>query len=959
MANTLKFKRGLLAGLPTAAEGEPLFTTDTADLYIGTSTGNQRFQKYIASGATTQILRGDGSLYTFPLNISSPSNGQVLKYNGTAWVNDSDAGITGSGSSGQVAYFTGATTQAGNNNLFWDIANGRLGIGTNVPSNSLHVVGTTLITGSTTTQSFFSKTNSAVAIQSSLWGVAQNVGGADNGMAISLGVDNTTVYGQYQIAFDNLTSGTRTSHRFLTHDGSTLSERIRLDWRGNLGVGISPSTWGITNSTRAIQFNAGSIWTFGSSSLFMGQNYFYNGSARVYYANGAATEYAQISGQHIWYSAASGTAGNVISFSQPMTLTAAGRLLLGTTSESTFLLDVVGNSRITGSVISTDSYRVDATDYASSLSPSRFEIASSGLNVTDRVFDFGDGVRGWNITGLQGGGGNTRMSFNTRSFNVLTEAVRFELSANTIGGAIMQLPFTGVSFAPTSGSATFTGILMTQTINQTGGANGITRGLYVNPTLTAAADFRAIETSNNTGWSYYGAGSANSYFGGNIAVSTTNPATRLSIGTPTPISGLTPTYSNNDQSGLQWYYHTSSPFTRFLDIVAGSINPDGTNGGSVIRFFTNNTSIGNQASEKVRINQDGLFGIGTNNPLARLDVVGISTLPILKIIAADTNGNADFQIISTGTVGNSRIFFGDTAATNGSILYNHSLDALLFGTNGTTDRMRLTNNGNLFVGTFTSDTGEKLQVNGTSRFNDTITLTKGAASTIILNTTDATSTSLLRWYENGSSKALAQYINSNFATTSRQNRLEIGGTLLGGLSLISNGNFVSPPFILSNDGNLGLGVIPTNGYGILQINASAAITTISSFIKLSNSANTYLNRQPVFQFGQGGTNPNGYSHEISASTAGQASNNTLNFALCDGGETTRINVMTLLGSGSVCIGVTSGGNFLNIGASTTAKAQINLAAGTAPTTPTNGDIWFDGTDIKMRIGGVTKTFTLT
>lgn len=139
MANTLKFKRGLVAGIPTAALGEPLFTTDTFDLYIGNGTTNTRFQKYIASGATTQILRGDGSLYTFPLAISSPSAGQVLKYNGTSWVNDSDAGITGSGSAGQVAYFTGATTQAGSNNLFWDATNSRLGVGTNAPAVTLDV----------------------------------------------------------------------------------------------------------------------------------------------------------------------------------------------------------------------------------------------------------------------------------------------------------------------------------------------------------------------------------------------------------------------------------------------------------------------------------------------------------------------------------------------------------------------------------------------------------------------------------------------------------------------------------------------------------------------------------------------------------------------------------------------------------------------------------------------------
>jgi hypothetical protein len=45
-------------------------------------------------------------------------------------------------------------------------------------------------------------------------------------------------------------------------------------------------------------------------------------------------------------------------------------------------------------------------------------------------------------------------------------------------------------------------------------------------------------------------------------------------------------------------------------------------------------------------------------------------------------------------------------------------------------------------------------------------------------------------------------------------------------------------------------------------------------------------------------------------------------------------------------------------AATTAKAQINLASGTAPTSPVNGDIWFDGTNLFMQIGGLTKTFTI-
>jgi len=51
------------------------------------------------------------------------------------------------------------------------------------------------------------------------------------------------------------------------------------------------------------------------------------------------------------------------------------------------------------------------------------------------------------------------------------------------------------SFTPTSGTTIWNAALINPTINQTGGANGITRGLYINPTLTAAANFRAIETT--------------------------------------------------------------------------------------------------------------------------------------------------------------------------------------------------------------------------------------------------------------------------------------------------------------------------------------------------------------------------------------------------------------------------------------------------------------------------------
>lgn len=136
MANTLRFKRGLVSGIPTAALGEPLFTTDTFDLYIGNGTGNTRFQKYIASGTTSQLLRGDGSLLTMPIVLTSPANGEVLKYNGTNWVNSSDAGVTGSGVTNYVSKWT-STGAIGNSQIFDNGTN--VGIGTTAPAAPLSI----------------------------------------------------------------------------------------------------------------------------------------------------------------------------------------------------------------------------------------------------------------------------------------------------------------------------------------------------------------------------------------------------------------------------------------------------------------------------------------------------------------------------------------------------------------------------------------------------------------------------------------------------------------------------------------------------------------------------------------------------------------------------------------------------------------------------------------------------
>jgi len=73
------------------------------------------------------------------ISASGASTNQILKWNGTAWVfaNDENSGtVTGTGTSGQVSFWNGTTSLTGSNNLFWDITNSRLGIGTTTPAAS-------------------------------------------------------------------------------------------------------------------------------------------------------------------------------------------------------------------------------------------------------------------------------------------------------------------------------------------------------------------------------------------------------------------------------------------------------------------------------------------------------------------------------------------------------------------------------------------------------------------------------------------------------------------------------------------------------------------------------------------------------------------------------------------------------------------------------------------------------
>ena len=123
-----------------------------------------------------------------------------------------------------------------------------------------------------------------------------------------------------------------TSGSALTHIWANGgSDAMRLDSSGNLGLGVTPSAW--SSSYKVLQLNTQPAVWGSSDALFLTVNQFQNTSgSNRYIANGFATQYRQDGGQHQWYTAPSGTAGNAITFTQAMTLDASGNLGVGTTS---------------------------------------------------------------------------------------------------------------------------------------------------------------------------------------------------------------------------------------------------------------------------------------------------------------------------------------------------------------------------------------------------------------------------------------------------------------------------------------------------------------------------------------------------------------------------------------------------------------------------------------------------
>jgi hypothetical protein len=129
---------------------------------------------------------------------------------------------------------------------------------------------------------------------------------------------------------------------FSIGNANSGAEYFQIDSSGNVGVGVTPSA---TDSTyyQALEigrvgqgFTAAKNALTGSPSSWLSNNSYATYSSGVvwnYAISQPAAQYRLFEGQHQWFNAPSGTAGNAITFTQAMTLTANSNLLIGTTTD--------------------------------------------------------------------------------------------------------------------------------------------------------------------------------------------------------------------------------------------------------------------------------------------------------------------------------------------------------------------------------------------------------------------------------------------------------------------------------------------------------------------------------------------------------------------------------------------------------------------------------------------------
>jgi hypothetical protein len=673
--------------------------------------------KTSGSGNAATII---GTLNATTLVKSGGTSSQFLKADGSV---DSTTYVGGSGASGQVAYWNGTNSQTGSNNLFWDAANARLGIGTNAPSTTLDIRGKTriqssgnaeldIIDGSNSLRLAMGSTQGFVGTLSShpfgfFTGASKRGEFSTNGNFIlqnggtfsdggqRLQVQGTSYFSD-RIGFNSTATTNVTLRNELPISGSTSSFGYYTSSIIQSGVTSSASYFSIAPQTQAASFTLSRLSGFEVNALSIGAGSTIT-EASAFYGNIA-------SGTGRWNLYMAGTANNYLN----------GNLGLGVTPSAWTNCKAIDISTI-GSVFAdgfsqnnqagfaTNAYRAGAavwfykgtaaaTYYAQDLGTHKWFNAPSGTAGNAITFTQAMTLDASGNLGL-GAASPTPYTAGARVLNILSSGVNSEIkltnstTGNTAASGLMvsQLGVNSYFWNGSGGFSAF-GTDNSERMRLTSGGN-----LLVGTTTDGGEKFQVNGTARVSGATYLATSS------GRVGIGILGPVLKLDVqgnaADTTTVGGVTIEEvtlfrPSNGVGGIRSGFNTTTGHAYIWSSTSGGNLNFGTrsapdNNVGMTLTFGGNLLVGTTTDAGVKVNISGNVNISSGSFYVY---------------------NGDNYIGSASSI---------TGGTSNQLGIRASTD-LLFATNGANERMRITSGGNLLVGT-TADAGYRVDINGTLR----------------------------------------------------------------------------------------------------------------------------------------------------------------------------------------------------------------------------------------------------
>ena len=502
--------------------------------------GDRDFVEIIASGADTKVTSTNERFY-----LENTAGSIIISATNNIGIGTTvpSASLHISGTTGGVFEVDGAAAV----NALYVSASGNIGIGTTTPIS--------YTAGATVLNILSSGVNSEIKLTNSTTGNAAGAG---------------LLVGQYGVN----TVITNASTGYLLF-GTSDAERMRITSAGNVGIGT-------TSPSYKLDIN-GSFRVSGSNGEFIVAN---TGNDIYLTRNGASYFIANQASSVISYLMGTGA-------SQSLFLANNGNVLIGTTSDAGYKLDVNGTGRFTGNLYAGTSGSSDRGLYVGSSGNEAsflYNATTGNLDISPRS-GYSTLIKSATTFGTSGG---------TGIYNVYANLyVGKGLQVQGNYASVASIPDTGVYGTDSTFADGYGSLILASRIDA---ARPILFGTYNG---TAFAERMRITSA------------------GNVGIGTSSPYQKLVnagyIALTTATAGTDAT-ADVQRAGIGWHSTNSS---EVLGSFITAVNQGAW--GSDIQFFTR-LSTGGNSSEKMRITNTGNVGIGTTTPNSTLSISGSASI---------------------------------------------------------------------------------------------------------------------------------------------------------------------------------------------------------------------------------------------------------------------------------------------------------------------------------------------